>query len=89
LRLKGVAANLETTKLFMDSLKKYVSLHQSLLAEKAQLETRLNAINKALNGSTESASPKGRKKRKMSKAARAKIAAAQRARWAKHKANKK
>ena len=33
-----------------DSLKQYVSLRQSLLAEKKTLEARLQSINSALNG---------------------------------------
>ena len=78
-----------------DSLKQYVSLHQSLTAEKAKLEARLAAINKAIGGSvvkaTKAAATVGRpaKKKYFSPAARASIAAAQRARWAKIKAAKK
>ncbi|MEY4916383.1 MAG: hypothetical protein RL616_296 [Verrucomicrobiota bacterium] len=78
-----------------DSLKQFVSLHQSLTAEKAKLETRLAAINKALGGSAAKATSTGRpvgrpaKKKYFSPAARASIAAAQRARWAKIKAAKK
>ena len=77
-----------------DALKQYVSLRQSLLAEKKQLETRLASINSALNGVFKAASavvdaPVKKKKRKLSAAARAKIAAAQKARWAKVKAAKK
>jgi len=73
-----------------DSLKQYVSLRQSLLTEKSRLEARLNAINQALNGSVKVAGAKPTKRKwKMSMAARAKIAAAQKARWAKVKAAKK
>lgn len=74
-----------------DSLKQYVSLYQSLTAEKAKLEARLAAINKALGGSYAKASAAGKlvKKKKFSAAAREAIAAAQRARWAKIRAAKK
>jgi len=74
-----------------DSLKQFVSLHQSLTSEKAKLEARLADINKALGGSTVklTASGKPAKKKKFSAAAREAIAAAQRARWAKIKAAKK
>jgi len=71
-----------------DSLKKYVSLRQSLTTEKAKLEARLGAINHALGGALKAAG-KPAKKKKFSAAARAAIAAAQRARWAKIKAAKK
>ncbi len=78
-----------------DSLKQFVSLHQSLTAEKAKLEARLAAINKALGGSTAKTAAisqpvvRAAKKKFFSPAARASIAAAQRARWAKIKAAKK
>ncbi len=74
-----------------DSLKQYVSLYQSLTAEKAKLEARLADINKALGGSSAKASSsvKPVKKKKFSAAAREAIAAAQRARWAKIRAAKK
>jgi hypothetical protein len=75
-----------------DSLQQYVTLHQSLNAEKAKLEARLSAINKALGGSlakVSAAAKPVKKKKKFSAAARAAIAAAQRARWAKIKAAKK
>lgn len=74
-----------------DSLKQYVTLHQTLNAEKAKLEARLSAINKALGGSLAKVTTVGSpvKKKKFSAAARAAIAAAQRARWAKIKAAKK
>jgi hypothetical protein len=73
-----------------DSLKQYVSLHQSLNAEKSRLEARLKDINQALSGSVKvTAKGKPFKKKKFSAAARAAIAAAQRARWAKIKAAKK
>jgi hypothetical protein len=75
-----------------DSLKQYVTLRQSLLAEKSKLETRLTAINHALNTVAAKASApaaKPAKKKGMSAAGRARIAAAQKARWAKIKAAKK
>ncbi|HEY4417425.1 MAG TPA: hypothetical protein VGO57_17165 [Verrucomicrobiae bacterium] len=79
-----------------DSLKQYVSLRQSLLNEKKTLEVRLQAINSALNSAskatvtaTNEAAPVVKKKRKMSAAGRARIVAAQKARWAKVKAGKK
>ena len=73
-----------------DSLKQYVSLHQSLTAEKSKLEARLKAINQALAGSLKSVAAKpAKKKKKFSAAAREAIAAAQRARWAKIRAAKK
>jgi hypothetical protein len=78
------------------SLKQYVSLRQSLLNEKKTLEVRLQAINSALNSAskatvtaTNEAAPVVKKKRKMSAAGRARIVAAQKARWAKVKAGKK
>jgi hypothetical protein len=82
-----------------DSLKQYVNLRQSLLAEKSKLETRLTAINLALSSVSKPAAPAASKaepavkapkaKRKMSAAGRAAIAAAQKARWAKLNAAKK
>lgn len=72
------------------SLKQFVALQRSLLTEKAQLEERLQAINKALAGTDAPATTGGpRKKRSMSASARAKISAAQKARWAKQKNAKK
>lgn len=68
-----------------DSLKRYTSLRQTLLAEKAVITIRLNAINEALGGNGAVRARKGG----MSAAGRARIAAAQRARWAKVKAAKK
>jgi hypothetical protein len=76
----------------LDSLKKYVTLREALTAEKAKLEGRLAAINRALGSSSTKATPgpkPGRKRPKFSAAAREAIAAAQRARWAKIKAAKK
>jgi hypothetical protein len=62
----------------------------SLKAERQQLESRLKQVNIAINslGSLNGHSPKGGK-RMMSAAGRARIAAAQRARWAKFKAKRK
>jgi hypothetical protein len=72
-----------------DSLKKYIAMRQSLTAEKARLEARLKAINEAL-GESSSAPAKGRRggPRFMSAEARARISAAQKARWAKLRAKK-
>jgi hypothetical protein len=70
-----------------DPLKLYAALRQSLTTEKAKLEGRLHAINQALGG-TLTAVPAKPTKSKMSAAGRARIAAAQRARWAKIKAAK-
>jgi hypothetical protein len=73
-----------------DSLKQYVKLRRSLTAEKTKLESRLHAINQALNGTFKALSAKpAKKKRKMSAAGRAKIVAAQKARWARVKAKKR
>lgn len=66
-----------------DSLKQYTSLRQTLLAEKAVITIRLNALNEALGGTITG------KRGGMSAAGRARVAAAQRARWAKFKAAKK
>lgn len=73
----------------IDSLKQYVSVRQSLAAEKTKLEARLRAINHVLDGALKAGTFKPAKKKKFSAAARARIAAAQRARWAKIKAAKK
>jgi len=71
-----------------DTLKQYVVLRQSLLAEKSKLETRLAAIDRALT-SAGKAAPAAKSatktRKKMSAAGRARIAAAQKARWAKLK----
>ena len=83
-----------------DSLKQYVTLRQSLLAEKSELETRLAAIDLALDSAPKAAKAAkvapvavagkvAKKKKKISAAGRAAIAAAQKARWAKIKAAKK
>jgi len=77
----------------LDSLKKYVTLRTALLAEKTKLESRLSAIDRALGSTTTAKAPAAekpaRKRPKFSAAARAAIAAAQRARWAKIRAAKK
>jgi hypothetical protein len=76
----------------------FVSLRRALEAEGAQLASRLKSINDALGGgeipipSTAGATPvaktAGRRKGGMSAAGRARVAAAQRARWAKIKASR-
>lgn len=73
-----------------NALKQYVTLRKSLTAEKARLEARLEAINEALGAAspTPTAGKRGGK-RQMSAAARARISAAQTARWAKIRAAKK
>jgi hypothetical protein len=83
-----------------NSLQQFVRLHRELTAERGTLEARLRMINEALGemplpslsavggASGQSISPAGttqRGRRTMSAAARARIAAAQRARWAKQK----
>lgn len=73
-----------------NALKQYVTLRKSLTAEKARLEARLQAINEALGAAapTPTTGKRGGK-RQMSAAARARISAAQTARWAKIRAAKK
>lgn len=73
-----------------NTLKQYVTLQKSLTAEKARLEARLQAINEALGTGTPTVTAGKRGgKRQMSAAARARISAAQTARWAKIHAAKK
>lgn len=73
-----------------DSLKQYVNLRQSLTAEKTRLEARLKAINEALGIASGAGSTGAGGARNMSAEARARIAAAQKRRWAKfHAARKK
>lgn len=66
-------------------LNKYVKLQAALLNEKAKLEARLNAINKVLAGDVPVAvAPTATRggRRTFSAATKAKMAAAQKARWA-------
>ena len=83
----------------MDDIKTFINLHKALVEERATLQTRLQQIDQALSGSSGTAAagvtkkrgrPKGvkRGKRKMSPEARARIAAAQKQRWAKVKSKK-
>jgi len=74
-----------------DTLKQYVTLRESLTAEKNRLETRLNAINAALGAAPKvTGAKRGRpRKHSMSAEARARISAAQTARWARINAAKK
>jgi hypothetical protein len=70
-----------------------VNLTASQLRHAASLKEKIEALTKELNGllgeaPTPGKTP-GKKKRKMSAAGRARIAAAQKARWAKIKAGKK
>ena len=75
-----------------DILKSYLEARQKLQQEKTQLQSRLREINGVLHGVPLSkanepvARPTKPKGRKMSAAARARIAAAAKARWAKVKA---
>jgi hypothetical protein len=74
-----------------NALAKFVHLHSELTTEKQSLESRLAAINRALGGPVAAAPVPAtvkRGRRTMSAAARALIAAAQKARWAKLKAAK-
>jgi hypothetical protein len=76
----------------------FVSLRRALEAERAQLASRLKSINDALGGgeipipgtvgATPVAKTAGRRKGGMSAAGRARVAAAQRARWAKIKSSR-
>lgn len=80
-----------------NALREFVSLRNSLTTEKAELESRLREINAALGISeTETSSQQTsvataavtQPRKKMSAAARAKIAAGQRARWAARRGQK-
>lgn len=63
-------------------LKQFLALQQSLAAERERVQTRLAEINRVLgDGKAVSASSSG--PRKFSAATKAKMAAAQKARWAK------
>ena len=72
----------------MNDLKQYLKLQTALLNEKARIEARLNAINQVLGGDVSvvttvpSATSKRGGARKFSAATKAKMAAAQKARWA-------
>ena len=69
-------------------LNKYLKLQTALVNEKAKLEARLNAINKVLGGEVSvAAAPVATRggKRTFSEATKAKMRAAQKARWAKKK----
>lgn len=67
---------------------KFIAIRNSLLQERGQIEARLAQINRALGASasaaTVAAAPTGR--RTFSAATKAKMAAAQKARWSKLKA---
>ncbi len=80
----------KTLVMKQNTLKQYVTLRKSLTAEKARLEARLQSINEALGtGATTPTTGKRGGKRHMSASARARISAAQTARWAKINAAKK
>ncbi len=71
-----------------DTIKKYLSLRTALLTEKSKLETRLREVSKALGqaASVVASSPVATGgRRKSSEATKAKMRAAQQARWAKIK----
>lgn len=75
-------------------LNQYLKLQTALLNEKSRIEARLTAINRVLGGDVSAATivPSATSKRggarKFSAATKAKMAAAQKARWAKIKAQK-
>ena len=75
-------------------LNKYLKLQTALLNEKSRIEARLSDINRVLGGDVSAATivPSATSKRggarKFSAATKAKMAAAQKARWAKVKAGK-
>jgi hypothetical protein len=74
-----------------DLLKQFAALRNSLTEEKSRVESRLAEINAALGGDGgvgEVPTPFARKTRGMSPAGRARIVAAQKARWAKFHAGK-
>ncbi len=75
-----------------DSIKQFVSLRNSLLQERAEISARLKEIDHALSHGEPAAAPapakRAYRKRGISAAGRARIAAAQKARWAKIKAGK-
>lgn len=77
-----------------NALKQFVTLRNSLVSEKQTIESRLHQINEALGisgGEIPTPAPSQQKlsgKRTMSPAARAKIAAAQRSRWAEQRGSK-
>lgn len=69
-------------------IQNYLKLQTALINEKAKLEARLSAINKVLGGEVSvAAAPVATRggKRTFSAATKAKMAAAQKARWAKLK----
>lgn len=71
-------------------LNKYLKLQATLLNEKAKLEARLTALRKVLGGDVVVAVAPAAKRggrRTFSAATKAKMAAAQKARWAKLKGN--
>ncbi|MBI3875159.1 MAG: hypothetical protein HY300_04205 [Verrucomicrobia bacterium] len=76
-----------------DYIKQFVSLRNSLVQERTQIESRLEEINRALSQGEPTATPSSGaspyRKRMISAAGRARIAAAQKARWAKIKAGNK
>ncbi|MBI5799381.1 MAG: hypothetical protein HZA92_01465 [Verrucomicrobia bacterium] len=65
-------------------LTKFISLRNALHQERAKIEARLAEISRAL-GTSDTAAPVASGKRTFSAATKAKMAAAQKARWAKLK----
>lgn len=77
-----------------DVLKQYIALGKALHDEKASLEARLLELNQILGSAAAAASSPslataGGRKRIMSAAGRARIVAAQKARWARYNAGRK
>ncbi len=71
-------------------IQNYLKLQSALINEKAKLESRLTAINRVLGGDvvvTAAPTAKQGSRRTVSAATKAKMAAAQKARWAKLKGN--
>ena len=76
-----------------DLLAQFASLHKSLAAERVALEARIKAIDAVLGGSVATSATPARVagrggKRTFSAATKAKMAASQKARWAKKKGQK-
>jgi hypothetical protein len=75
------------------NINQYLKLQQRLINEKSRIEARLTAINRVLGGEVSAvvSAPSARSKRggarKFSAATKAKMAVAQKARWAKLKSN--
>lgn len=80
--------NLYAVAIMNADLNKYLALQTALVNEKVKLEARLAAINKVLGGRVSAAAPAPATRggsRTFSAGTKAKMAAAQKARWAKLK----